>query len=376
MSVFTHHLKTLGVAFVAVWLASCTQTPAKIIIHNTTAKVDPSQLRPSQINPFKIKVEHGDTLYNLAKKYDVDIRALIDLNRLRPPYTLTPGESLRLPKATFHFVRPGDTLYSISRNYSVDISSIVRANSLPSPYVIKAGSKLRLPSKTAYEEGLDEDDYQDDLADATPEEAGKLRTVTTKELAPVAVRISRASELKPDRTGNAPKPIFKTEAEDTLPAPLLKPGSQYTTDTFVKRASNSSTPPVKETFSWPVSGGSIISRFGPKKGGLYNDGINISAKDGTSVKAAQSGQVVYAGNELRGYGNLLLIKHDNGYLTAYAHTKENAVKKGQHVTKGQTIAYVGQTGHVSSPQLHFSIRKGRKALNPEKYLSQNLSMLN
>ncbi len=120
-------------------------------------------------------------------------------------------------------------------------------------------------------------------------------------------------------------------------------------------------------FKRPVSG-EIISKFGPKKGGLYNDGINISAKEGTVIAAAEDGDVVYAGNELRGYGNMLLIKHNNGFLTAYAHTDDFLVKKGDIIKKGQAIAHVGQTGHVTTPQLHFSIRQGRKAIDPEKYL--------
>ena len=112
----------------------------------------------------------------------------------------------------------------------------------------------------------------------------------------------------------------------------------------------------------------MLSSFGAKAKGLYNDGINISASRGTPVLAAENGVVAYAGNELRGFGNLLLIKHSGGWVTAYAHNETLLVRRGQKVKKGQVIAKVGSTGAVSSPQLHFELRKGKRAINPEKYL--------
>jgi murein DD-endopeptidase MepM/ murein hydrolase activator NlpD len=119
---------------------------------------------------------------------------------------------------------------------------------------------------------------------------------------------------------------------------------------------------------WPVRG-KIISGFGPKANGLKNEGINIAVPEGTSIRAAASGVVAYAGNELKGYGNLVLIRHDDGYVTAYAHAKELFVKRGDTVKRGDVIAKAGQTGSVSSPQLHFEVRKGATALDPMKFLS-------
>jgi murein DD-endopeptidase MepM/ murein hydrolase activator NlpD len=120
-------------------------------------------------------------------------------------------------------------------------------------------------------------------------------------------------------------------------------------------------------FSWPVKG-AVISKFGPKDGGLYNDGINIKAQNGDSVKSAEDGVVAYVGNELRGYGNLIIVKHAGGWISAYGHLDETKVKRGVNVKKGQTIAQVGSTGNVKSPQLYFGLRKGRDAVNPQKYL--------
>jgi len=117
----------------------------------------------------------------------------------------------------------------------------------------------------------------------------------------------------------------------------------------------------------PVDG-KIISNFGPKQGGLHNDGINIRAPKGTPVRAAQNGVVVYSGNDLEGYGNLILVRHQNNMMSAYAHLDKTLIKRGDTVKQGQSIGTVGSTGQVNTPQLHFEIRKGTKALNPVKYL--------
>ena len=129
-------------------------------------------------------------------------------------------------------------------------------------------------------------------------------------------------------------------------------------------------PPPPRTgglFSWPTVG-KLISGYGPSAGGMHNDGINIEAPLGTPVTAAEAGVVAYAGNELRGFGNLLLVRHQGGWMTAYAHNNELLVKRGQKVARGQMIARVGRTGNVEQPQLHFEIRKGTDAIDPMKFL--------
>ena len=120
-------------------------------------------------------------------------------------------------------------------------------------------------------------------------------------------------------------------------------------------------------FSWPVRG-KILSNYGAKSSGLFNDGINISAARGTAVKAAENGVVAYAGNEVKGMGNLIIIQHAGGWMTVYAHLDSLAVKRGARVSVGQKIGAVGSTGKVDVPQLHFEIRKGTKAYNPSAYL--------
>jgi murein DD-endopeptidase MepM/ murein hydrolase activator NlpD len=122
------------------------------------------------------------------------------------------------------------------------------------------------------------------------------------------------------------------------------------------------------SFRWPVKG-RVIAGFGPKTGGAQNDGINLAVPEGTPVKAADDGVVAYAGNELKGYGNLVLIRHSNGYVSAYAHASELLVKRGDTIKRGQVIAHAGQTGNVTSPQLHFEIRKGSTPVDPAQYLA-------
>ena len=121
-------------------------------------------------------------------------------------------------------------------------------------------------------------------------------------------------------------------------------------------------------FRWPANG-RVIAGYGPTTNGQQNDGINIALPENTPVKAAEDGVVAYAGNELKGYGNLVLVRHPNGYVTAYAHAKELLVKRGDQVKRGQMIARSGQTGNVNAPQLHFEIRKGATPLDPTKFLN-------
>ncbi len=120
-------------------------------------------------------------------------------------------------------------------------------------------------------------------------------------------------------------------------------------------------------FRWPARG-RVILGYGPKTNGGQNDGINVSVPEGTPIKAAEDGVVAYSGNELKGYGNLVLIRHANGFVTAYAHASELTVKKGEPVKRGQVIGKSGATGNVTAPQLHFEVRKGATPVDPMQYL--------
>ncbi len=258
-------------------------------------------------------VERGNTVYAISRLYGVPVRAIIEENDLHPPYLLRVGDRLRVPRPKTHRVARGDTVYSISRRYEVPMNELMRANDITPPYTIYVGQDLNIPGSSQ-------------------------RTQ-------LAARDSPRSDGEPRPPSATAKKATPTQAA-ALPRPPPRGG---------------------RTFLWPV-GGRVVSTFGRQSGGSHNDGINIAAPRGSRVVAAENGIVAYAGNELRGFGNLALIKHADGYMTAYGHNEQLLVVRGQEVRKGQVIARVGSSGNVSTPQLHFEIRKGRKAVDPLRYL--------
>lgn len=266
-----------------------------------------------------VTVGRGDTIYRISRRHHVSPREIIDANKLTPPYKLSLGQRLVLPRARKHKVKRDDTLYGISRRYGVSTNVLARVNGLGPPYTIFVGQDLRIPAGTA----------------------------TTRQTAPQTA----------EGTGGKPAPAV------TMTQPRPKPARN-------KPASPVAKPPSRSGggFLWPAQG-KIVSRYGAKSKGLHNDGINIAAPQGTPVRASENGIVAYAGNEIRGFGNLLLIKHDGGWITAYAHNEELLVKRGDKIKKGQLIARVGSTGNVATSQLHFEIRRGRRAVDPIKHLT-------
>ncbi len=268
--------------------------------------------------PDYVIVRKGDTLYSISRRYNLPIREMIETNNLRPPYSLSIGQRLRLPTAKYHIVQKGDTIYNISKRYNIDMTSLSKANNISAPYALRIGQKLTLPG-----------------------------AIVSK---PTATNY--VSNVPPKKTSSS-----------------WKPWAKKTTTTKTPQTASYTPPPKKRTskFAWPVKG-TVISKFGTIGKGRTNDGINIKAPLGTTVKAADVGTVAYAGNELKGFGNLILIKHPDGWVTAYAHNDRMTVKKGQKVQKGEKIATVGSTGGVNTPQLHFEIRSGKKAVNPQQYL--------
>ena len=241
------------------------------------------------------------------------MRAIIEENKLEPPYILSVGQYLYFPKNKTYRVRKSDTLYSISKRYDMSVSDLSRLNNIPPPYQIHPGQLLKISSW---------------VEDSVPEKKISQNTGSVKQ--DKQTEIQRNNSVK-DKTA------FRGEAN--------VPSSQK-----------------KKKFSWPISG-KIIQNFGSG-----NDGINISGNIGDSVKATADGTVAYAGNELKGYGNLVLIKHADGWISAYAHNDKLSVKKGDNVKQGQKIAELGQTGRVKKPQLHFELRYKTKVVNPQDYL--------
>ena len=185
-----------------------------------------------------------------------------------------------------------------------------------------------------------------------------------------AIRTARVTPTpKPTRRRVTPPP--EQTASLDCPTPRAKPGwYSASTQPTTQPATYSPLPTGSLAFTSPVQG-PVLSDFGADLSGGRNVGVNIGAALGTPIHAAAAGQISYAGNELRGYGNLVLIKHEDGYVTAYAHADRIVVNRGDYVAKGQIIGYVGQTGDVTSPQLHFEIRRGVTPVNPHSLLASS-----
>ncbi len=288
---------TGGVIFSLLLLTACERTDPPARVMNFGTSLDSAS--------GAVMVMEGDTLWNIAQRYDIPMRDLIDINDLDAPYEMTAGQRLKLPAPRHYNVQERDTLYSISRVFGVDVTELVRANHMAPPYSITVGQKLRIP--------------------ASYRRSFMSRFQEREDLSPPAVR------------------------EELLPA--------------VRTEGSGS-----GRLQWPV-GGEVISDFGPKPGGLHNDGINIAAPRGSPVLAADDGTVIYVGDELSSYGNLVLVRHSGDLVTAYAHLGSVQVSRGKQVIRGQTIGTVGSSGTVGSPQVHFEVRRGSSALDPEKYLS-------
>lgn len=253
-------------------------------------------------------------------------------------------------------VQQADKLHSIAHLYGVDELELARINHLSPPYQLTSGQVLRLPEPLNLGHTFDKTLAAPPLA-AVPNDA-----VVATDLAPVGGPMATTENQGVKTHANASGVITETElappptpAAKTVAAPMAPSSPKPSLGTGVPR------------FSWPVNG-STLSEYGAKAGGRHNDGINIGAPLGTTVRAAAAGDVVYAGDKIAGFGNLLLIKHNGGFATAYAHLQNPIVKTGDHVTAGQSIAQIGKTGNVSTPQLHFEIRKGTSAINPAGYL--------
>src|SRR5262245_29007975 len=239
-----------------------------------------------------------------------------------------------------HKVMPGETLTSIARHYGKSRAEIAKANHIDSYSVVRVGQKLTIPG----------------VHPAPQKSAAHAKTQPAPQ-PPVAT-----AAVKP----RAPAPAQVASAQPAASVRVVTPASEEPKAT----GSTGDLTGAVASFRWPVRG-RVIAGYGAKVNGTPNDGINLAVPEGTSVKAAEDGVVAYAGNELKGYGNLVLVRHPNGFVTAYAHASEVMVKRGDQVKRGQVLARAGQTGNVTSPQLHFEIRKGSTPIDPTQYLNGN-----
>jgi len=247
-----------------------------------------------------------------------------------------------------HVIAPGETLMKLSRQYRKSLTEIASANNIPPHTMVKIGDRIVIPGTNA-------------PRTAAPAQPRMQVAAAPKLIAPAAPP-QQAQQKPPPAPKFAAAPQAAPEADT---ARMVTPASQNPEPEKLKRDVTAATP----GFRWPVRG-RVITAFGPKPSGQQNDGINVAVPEGTPIKASEDGVVAYAGNELKTYGNLVLVRHANGYVTAYAHASEILVKRDDPVKRGQVIGKAGQTGSVSAPQLHFEIRKGSTPVDPMPFLDK------
>jgi murein DD-endopeptidase MepM/ murein hydrolase activator NlpD len=297
-----------------------------------------------------VTVGQGETIEIIARKYGVPQSAILQTNNITDPASIRPGQRLVIPRYTsaaaplpkliaqpvpqsvasaevaedIHIIGPGETMLGIAKRHGVSITALAKANNIQPYAKIAIGDRLTIPGGHH-------------IAQAAPQ------------------------PTQPRTTPPVQQAIVTTPTQNArIATPEVAP-----TESITKVADPTGAMP---SFRWPVHG-RVISAFGSKTNGQQNDGINVAVPEGTPVKATDDGVVAYSGNELKGYGNLVLVRHANGYVSAYANASELLVKRGDTIKRGQIIARSGQTGNVTSPQLHFEIRKGSTPVDPAQYLN-------
>jgi murein DD-endopeptidase MepM/ murein hydrolase activator NlpD len=327
---------------------------------------------PDIQNPaVTVRVMPGDTMSVISQRHGVPINAILAANGLRDPNTIRLGQTLRIPASVVEPSHMATLSPETPAQPSVAELAMRPANKIPAMSQPAAESApLRphaaLPAKPI-KPVVDKDAERELLVSA------RMTSLAKPQLKPqnFAVAASIAT--------GAPKPLAKPPAGGALTGmggPLITEKPKQFAAVDPAKPVTSETPSsagqpddftATNKFIWPVSG-RVLSSFGEMENGYANDGVNIEVPEGTPVKASDHGTVIYAGNQLAGFGNLLLVKHSNGYVTAYAHNKRLLVRKGDKVRQGQTIANAGRTGDVSKPQVHFEIRRGDKPVNPKTYI--------
>ena len=332
-----------------------------------------NDLRTANLSAVRLGPEHyqvvmGDTLYSIAFRYGLDYRSLARRNNIDPPYNIRVGQILNLnlkgDRAPVYVVKKGDTLYSIAREQGQPLPFLAALNNLSEPYTLRVGQKLQL-GRRRIEPHVPPPDRvivagsTTTARPITTTEANRVRTRAAEEKAKKEAEArARAAEEKA-RAAEA-KAKKEAEARNRSGATAAKAGSAAATQVY----SSATRKEGGITWSWPADG-KVIAGFSLADHG--NKGLDIAAARGSRVLSAADGEVVYAGNALRGYGNLVIVNHANEYLSAYAHNEELLVKEGQKVKRGQMLATMGSTD-AQSVRLHFEIRYRGQSVNPTGYL--------
>lgn len=358
-------------------------------------RAQPAGTQPVTEKGEAIQVKTGDTLYGLSKRHHASIAELMSINALSSP-NLKPGQTLYLPvgknaskkplvrpaevaAATptanptaqqltppsaaqlakydgTYTVKKGDSLYALAIQMKVPMNELAQVNAIADVRKVRPGAILKVPAAA--------------VANAAPGTASVAAadTETAAKLPPAVVQ-SEAARTVPSTTQpviiNSKKVAAVEQPSAETPAPDAAAATQPAASAT---PASSATAPMGK-LRWPAKG-KVIGSFGPRPDGTHNDGVNLSVPLGTEVHAAEAGTVAYAGSELKGYGNLILLRHDNGWITAYAHNEELLAKRGDKVKRGQVLAKAGKSGQVDQPQVHFELRQGSKPVDPTPFMEK------
>ncbi|MGH7114527.1 MAG: peptidoglycan DD-metalloendopeptidase family protein [Stellaceae bacterium] len=319
--------------------------------------------------PAEVVVAHGQTLSGIAHHYHVPMQAVAAANHLSPPYRILAGGILIIPGG----MGPGGGVVgppvatATAAPVPVFPEPPVGTTPLPQPELASRAAPSNLDRGQPVPLGRPVVSAPEPAAARPPPQiAGRAAPAPPagRTIAQGRPPSSAVASLTPPSGPMAPA---HSEAPRATPA---EPPAAAHSPSAPRAATAAAQPPAAHrggSFLWPVRG-HVLENYGTGPDGTHNDGINIAAPRGAPVQATDAGVVAYAGNDLRGYGNLVLIKHPNGWISAYAHCDLILVKTGQKVARGQVIARVGSTGNVSEPQLHFELRRGKQPVNPSDYL--------
>ena len=316
-----------------------------------------------------ITVERGDTLYGLSRRYGVSVAELMSVNglndsmlrigqRLYVPMRASGAPSVRAESRTSrrepvaianapstwngsYQVRSGDSLYKIARQYGVRTGELQRYNAITDPRRVMPGTVLKVPGGGRPDTNVASQNHVLERSVSRKSSGDRYAALPTSETRSDAVSAPRGVRTVAITPVSVNRPVSRSSGDDDL-----------------------------TRLKWPVRG-KVIASFGSRPDGTHNDGVNFAVPTGTDVRAADEGVVAYAGSELRSYGNLILLRHDNGWVTAYAHNSRLMVSRGDKVQRGQVIAKSGDSGQVDQPQVHFELRQSsKKPVDPIPYLEK------
>ncbi len=367
---------------------------------------------PARGEGHTIEVQTGDTLYGLSKRHKVPVSELMSANGLTGP-ALKPGQKLVIPAAAApmrpgiksrhaaetaatpsvasgsaasrapskaangpaahaanwdgsYTVKPGDSIYAIAKRHKVSQNELQQINGIADPLKVRPGTTLKVPAEggTTAAHASEPAPSRPDTAPTRVEPVADAPRVIPSTTQPTIINGGQKIASRGDTaTDVTPGEATKSAAA----APSAEPSKGEKSAAAGPAAGSAAGSMGK--LRWPVKG-KVVTGFGPRPDGTHNDGVNVSVPLGTEVHAAEGGVVAYAGSELKGYGNLILLRHDNGWVTAYAHAEELLVKRGERVKRGQVVAKAGKSGQVDQPQLHFELRQGSKPVDPTPFMEK------